>query len=173
MGLRLGAQYPMATNRLDLAARSGPAIGLHYFRYLSEWFVLGLEVDALRFKKGASALVAGRDPRQRVGGQTLAALATGRVNLAFDRPWTIFVKGGAGVHRTKADVETLAASSSASHSGLAVLAAGGAEVFLNKNVTLAFETRFEGLRLDKNKFGFDSAEFLTYQLGVSYWFGVR
>ncbi|MBI4346386.1 MAG: outer membrane beta-barrel protein, partial [Elusimicrobia bacterium] len=170
-GLRLGWQYPTATDGLDIAARSGPAGGFHYFRHLSEWFALGAELDAVLFRKGQEPLVGGRAPGQRLAGYTGAALGTGRVNLVFDRPWTVFVKGGAGVHRTRARVDTLSDTGIKSHHSLALLAAGGVEAMVARSLSLAFEARFLSFHLDRNKFGLESAEVLTYQFGVNFLFG--
>ncbi len=169
--MRLGWQYPTATDGLDTAVRSAPTGGFHYVRHLSDWFAWGTDFDFLLFRKGRGELLAGRAPEQRLSGNTGAAFLTGRINLVFDRPWTIYVKGGGGIHRTRAKVTTLAGSQTKSQSSLAILAAGGAEAFILKNVSLLFEARFESFHLDRNKFGFDTAEFLVYHAGVSYWFG--
>ncbi|MBI5200883.1 MAG: outer membrane beta-barrel protein [Elusimicrobia bacterium] len=170
-GGRVGWQYPTATEMLDTAVRSGPAGGFHYGRHLSDWFAVGLEAELLNFRRGRGAIVAGQGAPQRMYGGTGALFATGRLNLVFDRPWTIYVKGGGGFHATRAKVVTLAGANNRSHRDFAVLAAGGAEVFTLKNVSLLFEARWESFNLADGKFGMNKAEFLSFQTGLSYWFG--
>lgn len=153
-----------------MTTRRGFAGGLGYTRHLSEWFAWGVEAGGLSFRKENDPLGPGN---RRLGGVSTALLGTGRFNLVFDRPWTIYALGGAGVHRTNGKLETAASSRSVSDDGFAILAAGGAEAFLMMDLSARFEARFNAYRLDANKFGIDSAEFLSFQLGISYWFGVR
>lgn len=172
-GLRLGLDTPLPTNRLDAATRPGAAVGLHVFRNSWDWLSLGIETDYLTFPKRRGPLIAGRAPERHIGGRAMAALATARVNLVFDQPWTLYVKGGGGVHHLKANVETAGERNDNSWGDVILLGAGGLEIFTVKNMSVELEARFQSLRLDAGRFGIDTAEFLSYQLGLNYWFGQR
>lgn len=187
MGLRLGLAYPTDTNRASPRFNRGYIAGLGYFRAPFDWLELGVEcdaqalptqyVDSVVFEDAANRITLRAKRRAKTG----SALATARINLVFDRPWTIYVKGGAGIHKTtisefffinnERNGQTADISSVASGRGLATMAAGGIEAFTNRNVSLALEARYEEYRLPTSKFTIDSIEFLSYNLGFRYWFG--
>ncbi|MBI4424449.1 MAG: outer membrane beta-barrel protein [Elusimicrobia bacterium] len=172
-GLRLGVHYPTATNGLDLATRSGYGGGFHYFHLPSEWFQWGFELDGLYMRKGTADLKPGETPGNRFSAVASAAFLTGRLNLIFERSWTLYVLGGGGTHQTWASLQTPAGKAARRDPGLAVLAAAGVETFLLKDMSVAFEARYLELRLDRGQFGIDAAETLAYQAGLSWWFDVQ
>ena len=173
-GFQFGPAYPTATSGYDVASRAGYAFGLHYFRCPWDWFTWGLELDRSKSWTGKAAIVAGKEPSTRLSATTLAELFTARVNLVPDEMWTVYVLGGAGWHSTTAKVNTLAKDgASVKGDGPSFAAAGGLEVFTMRNVSAFFEARWQTLRLDRTMFGVESAESLSFQVGMNYRFGVK
>lgn len=185
--MRFGRSYPTSTNDVDRAFGRGYLFGLHVFKARWDWFALGLEGDAFLVpdqvilrtvtqEDAANRIIATSTTRLR----SLSALATARINLVFDRPWTVYVKGGAGYHKSTGAAFLRVVNERTGGEanerldvrgrGLAKLAAGGLEAFAAKNLSVAFEARFVDYGTPR---GGDDFEYLHYQLALSYWFGRR
>ena len=189
-GLALGVAQPTGSGGLSSVAGRGPAVGLEYLRYWTDWTAWGAGLDLDMMGAASDPGPPGR--KGKAGLKSFSLL--GRLNLLREESWTPYLLAGVGaaigdvsVTATAAPGTTVcadqgkpaacAAQASVSRSALgpALTAAAGVETFLFQGLSLSLEGRFTEFRLPVSSADFPvphgRCQALAIRLGAHLWFG--
>jgi len=171
VSLNLGLTAPANKNGFDSYAKAGPAVGLQYFYYPSDWIALGTELGIFKFGKQSSSASSGEASATNLG-------VLMRVNLVREQTWTPYVLGGVGYHSFSLKAassqpggqvcfgNTCGESISDKSTGLSVTGGAGLEAFIMHGLSLIGEARFHEFRL---RYG-NRAQCMSYLIGARMWF---
>jgi len=186
-GLQLGLNRPMATRDFDQDVGPGAALNLSGSYFVLDWIAIGAELGYVTFgartHAETDAVGTTADIEREAAG--FYADIIGRFNLVRERTWTPYVLGGVGRHTvvmaiTSKTPGALLCSTSGQCSSTATGSAGsgmtwtvgaGAEFFIIRGMTLSLEARYRQFNLNKQFLIPNSIESLSYQLGMTFYFG--